>query len=83
MYKLILKYKEKIFLQKELTTQECLSIDGNGVTWTLNAYKKHFNLDLSSYRISDYAQIPSGIEFSLTEEDYINLRNSQIDKILK
>ena len=75
-------YKEINIIEKILTKDEYDSIDGNGVVWIVNAYKKYIGLDISSYRISEYEDLPYNFTIFIRTEDLVKLRDKKLEDIL-
>ena len=75
-------YKEINIIEKILTKDEYDSIDGNGVVWIVNAYKKYIGLDISSYRISEYEVLPYNFTIFIRTEDLVKLRDKKLEDIL-
>jgi hypothetical protein len=77
-------YKEINIIEKILTKDECDSIDGifGKVVWIVNAYKKYIGLDISSYRISEYEDLPYNFTIFIRTEDLVKLRHKKLEDIL-
>jgi hypothetical protein len=72
-----------IIIEKILTQDECNSLDGIGVVWIVNAYKKYIGLDISSYRLSDIKDSPYHFTISIRTEDLVKLRDNKLGEILE
>jgi len=72
-----------IIIEKILTQDECNSLDGIGVVWIANAYKKYIGLDISSYRLSDIKDSPYHFTIFIRTEDLVKLRDNKLGEILE
>jgi hypothetical protein len=82
MYRLSIINKGIILSRKELTDNECRQISGFGAQWLMNAVKKHFNLDIGDYTLSEYQNRDGEFILIIREEDLIKLRGDKLDKLL-
>lgn len=83
MYRLIIKHKNLEISNKKLSLLECRSIDGDGVVWVVNAFKKYIGLDINSYKLSEFRYSSDNIVLYIRTEDLAELRNNKLNSILK
>jgi len=72
-----------IIIEKILTQDECNSLDGIGVVWIVNAYRKYIGLDISSYRLSDIKDSSYHFTIFIRTEDLVKLRDNKLGEILE
>lgn len=67
--------------EKALDRAECESIEGVGVQFIVNAYMKHFALDINQYRLSDYDNGDDYFTLFIKTEDLIGLRDKKLNDL--
>jgi hypothetical protein len=83
MYKIVVKNKEVIIIDKTLSKDECESISGFGAQWVCNAFMKIVGLDISDYTIKEYQNGSDYFYLSIREEDLIKLREDKLSYLFK
>jgi hypothetical protein len=81
--KISVSHNDIIIIEKILTQDECNSLDGIGVVWIANAYKKYIGLDISSYRLSEIKDSPYHFTIFIRTEDLVKLRDNKLGEILE
>jgi len=81
--KISVSHNDIIIIEKILTQDECNSLDGIGVVWIVNAYKKYIGLDISSYRLSEIKDSPYHFTIFIRTEDLVKLRDNKLGEILE
>jgi hypothetical protein len=81
--KISVSHNDIIIIEKILTQDECNSLDGIGVVWIVNAYKKYIGLDISSYRLSELKDSPYHFTVFIRTEDLVKLRDNKLGEILE
>lgn len=81
MWSLIVKHKEQIVIQKDLTDEEASAIPGIGAQWILNAFQKYIGLDISSYRLDEYDNTSKGFTIYIKTKDLERFRNNKLEQL--
>jgi len=81
MYSLIVKHKEQIVIQKDLTDGELSNVKGIGAQWILNAFKDHIGLDISNYRLDEYDNTSKGFIIYIRTKDLERFRNNKLEQL--
>ena len=81
MYSLIVKHKEQIVIQKDLTDEEASDILGFGAEWVLNAFQYHIGLDINSYRLDEYDSTGKDFIIYIRTEDLERLRDNKLEQL--
>jgi hypothetical protein len=79
MWSLIVKHKNQIVIQKDLTDEESSAIPGIGAQWILNAIQYHIGLDIGSYRLDEYDYTSKGFILYIRTEDLERLRDNKLN----
>ena len=86
MYSLVVKHKEQIVIQKDLTDEEASAISGfgaHGVSygWILNAFQYHIGLDINSYGLDEWNTSVIGFIIYIRTEDLERLRDNKLEQL--
>lgn len=81
MYSLIVKHKEQIVIQKDLTDEEASAIPGIGAQWILNAFQKYIGLDIGSYRLDEFDNTGKDFIIYIRTEDLERLRDNKLNTL--
>jgi hypothetical protein len=79
MYSLIVKHKNQIVIQKDLTDEESSAITGIGAQWILNAIQYHIGLDIKSYKLDEWNNTSKGFTLYIRTEDLERLRDNKLN----
>jgi len=79
MYSLIVKHKNQIVIQKDLTDEESSAIPGIGAQWILNAIQYHIGLDIKSYKLDEWNNTSKGFTLYIRTEDLERLRDNKLN----
>ena len=79
MYSLIVKHKNQIVIQKDLTDEESSAITGIGAQWILNAIQYHIGLDIKSYKLDECNNNVKGFTLYIRTEDLERLRDNKLN----
>ena len=82
MYKLIVKNKGVIIIDKTLSKDECESIKTKGVQWICDAFIKYLGLNIGKYTILEYLNGSDYFIISIREEDLIKMREDKLYELL-
>lgn len=81
MYSLIVKHKNQIVIQKDLTDEELSNVKGIGAQWVLNAFQDHIGLDINSYRLDEYDYSQKGFILYIRTKDLERLRDNKLNAL--
>jgi hypothetical protein len=81
MYSLIVKHKEQIVIQKDLTDEEASSVKGFGAQWILNAFQYHVGLDINSYGLDEWNNTGKDFIIYIRTEDLERLRDNKLEQL--
>ena len=81
MWSLIVKHKEQIVIQKDLTAEEVSNVKGFGAQWILDAFQKYIGLDIGSYRLDEYDNTSKGFILYIRTEDLERLRDNKLEQL--
>jgi hypothetical protein len=79
MWSLIVKHKEQIVIQKDLTDEEASAIPGIGAQWILNAFQYHVGLDINSYGLDEWNNTGKDFIIYIRTEDLERLRDNKLN----
>jgi hypothetical protein len=82
MYRLIVKNKEVVIIDKTLSNDECESIKTTGAQWVCDAFTKYVGLDISDYTIKEYINNENTFLIYIREEDLIKLREDKLNYLI-
>ena len=77
-YTLIIQHKSREIVRKELTEEQIKEVTGFGASWIIAAFKWHFSLDVSEYRLDEWSNIPGSTTIEIREEDLVAWRLKKI-----
>jgi hypothetical protein len=84
MIKLEIKYDDKIIAYKFVDDSDFISNSfNNAFTNIINLCEKHFELDVSKYRLDEFVILGDFVFINMRLEDFIEFRNNKIKKILE
>jgi hypothetical protein len=81
MYSLVVKHKEQIVIQKDLTDEEASAIPGFGAEWILNAFQYHIGLDINSYGLDEWNNTGKDFIIYIRTEDLERLRDNKLEQL--
>jgi len=81
VYSLIVKHKEQIVIQKDLTDEEASAIPGFGAEWILNAFKEYIGLDIGNYKLDEYDNTSKDFIIYIRTEDLERLRDNKLEQL--
>jgi hypothetical protein len=85
MYKIAVNNKGIVIIEKNLSKEECESIEGDNTRsrsiWLIDAFKKYIGLDISNYNFSEYVSGSNYFIISIREEDLIKLREDKLNHL--
>jgi hypothetical protein len=82
MYKLIIKNKEVVIIDKTLSKDECESIKTTGAQWVCDVFMNYVGLDIGDYTIKEYSKGDDYFIISIREEDLIKLREDKLNYLI-
>jgi hypothetical protein len=81
MWSLIVKHKNQIVIQKDLTAEELSNVNGFGAQWILDAFQKYIGLDIGSYRLDEWDKFDKGFILYIRTEDLEKLRDNKLNTL--